>query len=92
VKLRTLEVIKNQMQEKRNKNSKHSKHLESKLVLELRDKLTKHLEDNDSVSLEIDKKVMGEFLNILSETFLTVYSYEQVDVNKFVFYHKEITL
>lgn len=90
MKLMSVDVLKKRMQQKRNKTALRSRQLESKLTLELRSKLVKYLEKNECVLLEVDEDVLGEFLNILSATFLTVYTVEQVDKNKFVFSHREI--
>jgi hypothetical protein len=60
--------------------------------LELKEKLENLLMENDKAMLEINPRVLGEFLNILSDRLLSMYDFEQVDKNKFIFYNKEITI
>lgn len=78
--------------DKKNKRATQSKQLEYRLELELEEKLAFLLENNDRVLLEVNPKTLGEFLNILSDKILTLYDFEQVDKNKFIFYNKEIEL
>lgn len=92
MKLRTVDLLRSRFNDKRNNSAMLSKQLESRLVLELRDKLTKYLADNDYVALEVNKKVLSEFINILSESFLSVYNMEQIDANKYIFSHREINM
>lgn len=75
-----------------NKKPLESKRIEYRIVLELKDKLEILLAENDRVFLEINPKVVGEFINILSDKLLSMYDFEQVDANKFIFYNKEISL
>lgn len=92
MKLMSLEVLKEKKRLKKNKNYLQSKETEHRLLLELKDKLEVLLADNDRVLLEISPKVVGEFLNILSDKVLSMYDFEQVDKNKFIFYTKEIDI
>jgi len=86
----TLELMRERSLRKRAKPSLQSKKVEYRLLLELTDKLKEYLSNNDRVMIEVNPKVMGEFLNILSDKLLTMYDYEQVDHNKFIFSNKEI--
>lgn len=92
MKLLSLEVIKAKSRGKKSKKGLQSKRTEYRLVLELKDKLEELLADNDRVLLEISPRVMGEFLNVLSDRLLSMYDFEQVDKNKFIFYNKEIVI
>lgn len=92
MKLMSLEVLKEKKRLKKNKNYLQSKETEHRLLLELKDKLEVLLADNDRVLLEISPKVVGEFLNILYDKVLSMYDFEQVDKNKFIFYTKEIDI
>lgn len=92
MKLLSLELRKQKIREKKNKSALQSKQLESRLTIELKSKLDNLLTENDRVLMEVNPRVLGEFINILSEQLLTMYDYEQVDKNKFIFYNKEITL
>jgi hypothetical protein len=57
------------------------------MVLELKEKLERYLADNDEFMFEVEPRVVGEFVNILSDKMLSMYAYYQVDKNKFVFSH-----
>lgn len=78
--------------DKSNKKLLASKQLEFRLEKELQDKLESLLEHNDRALLEVDKRVLGEFLNIVDRRIASLYDYEQVDSNKFIFSSKEIFL
>lgn len=78
--------------EKRIQREQQSKRIEYRIDNELREKLKEYLETNDRVMLEINSKYVGEFLNILDDSILSLYDYEQVDKNKFIFYNKELEL
>lgn len=78
--------------DKRNKRALISKQLEYRLEKELERKLDDCLLNNDRVLIEVNKKVLGEFLNILDGRVSSIYDYEQVDNNKFIFSNKEITI
>jgi hypothetical protein len=91
MKLMTLEVMKERSRTRKDKKSAVSKKIEYRLVLELKEKLEGLLENNDKTLLEVDIRYVGEFINILSDKVLSMYDYEQLDKNKFIFYTKEIT-
>lgn len=88
----TMNYLKQKKLERSTKNKYASKRVESLVLIELKDKLEEYLTDNDKVMIEINPKVVGEFLNILTDTLLAIYDYEQIDSNKFIFYNKEITV
>lgn len=90
MKLMTVELLRERSVRKKTRTSLQSKKLEHRVLLELTDKLQEYLAENDRVMLEINPKVLGEFLNILSDRLLSMYDYEQVDKNKFIFSNKEI--
>ena len=77
---------------KRAQEAQNSKRLEHRLEIELMEKLDSLLEENDSVLLEVNPKSNPEFLNILDERVTSLYSYEQVDQNKFIFRNKQLEL
>lgn len=86
----SLELQKQQKIEKKARNEITSKKIESKVFLELQDKLEEYLVSNDKVMIEVNNSVLGEFINLLDERVLTMYDFEQIDKNKFIFYNKEI--
>ena len=90
MKLMSLEFQKQQKIEKKVRNELTSKKLESKVFLELQDKLDEYLILNDKVMIEVNPTVLGEFINLLDDRVLTMYDFEQIDKNKFIFYNKEI--
>lgn len=92
MRLMTTELLKARKRLKKNGDAIKSKKVEQKLVIELKDKLEELLEYNDRAMLEIHPNVVGEFLNILSDKVLSMYDFEQIDNNKFIFYSKEITI
>lgn len=85
----TMEYLKQKKIEKQSKSKYASKRIENLVLIELKDKLEEYLTDNDRVMIEVNPKVVGEFLNILTDSLLTIYDYDQIDENKFVFYNKE---
>lgn len=87
----TLDLLKQRQLEKQNKNIYSTKKVESEILIELKEKLEEHLLDNDRVMLEINPRVVSAFMNILTDSILAIYEYEQVDSNKFIFSNKEIT-
>lgn len=87
MRLESLEVIRQRSLRKRAKRTSQSRQIEYKMVLELKEKLDLHLSQNDKFMLEVEPRVLGEFLNILSDKALSMYDYSQVDKNKFVFSH-----
>jgi rRNA pseudouridine-1189 N-methylase Emg1 (Nep1/Mra1 family) len=92
MKLLSFDVIKAKRRNKKNTKTLLSKKVEYRLVLELKDKLELLLADNDRTLLEVHPKVVGEFLNVLNDKLLSMYEFEQIDGNKFVFYTKEIDI
>lgn len=86
----SLEFQKQQKIEKKVRNELTSKKLESKVFLELQEKLDEYLILNDKVMIEVNPTVLGEFINLLDDRVLTMYDFEQIDKNKFIFYNKEI--
>lgn len=90
MKLMSLEFQKQQKIEKKVRNELTSKKLESKVFLELQEKLDEYLILNDKVMIEVNPTVLGEFINLLDDRVLTMYDFEQIDKNKFIFYNKEI--
>jgi hypothetical protein len=92
MKLMSLDMLREKSRNKKSKKGLNSKKVEYRLVLELKEKLEKFLLDNDSFMVEVNIRVLGEFLNILSDKLLSMYDYQQVDKNKFVFYNKEIEI
>lgn len=94
MKLMSIEAwqAKRRSSDKKNQKQMQSKKVEYRLELELQEKLSQLLEKNDRVLLEVNPQVVGEFLNILNDKLLTMYDYEQVDKNKYIFYNKEFEL
>lgn len=92
MKLLTVEMYKQKSREKRARNAIVSKKIESKLKLELREKLDEYLKENDRVMFEVNNTVLGEFMNVISAGLDSLYDFEQIDSNKFVFSNKEIML
>jgi hypothetical protein len=92
MKLMSLDMLREKSRNKKSKKGLNTKKVEYRLVLELKEKLEKFLLDNDSFMLEVNIRVLGEFLNILSDKLLSMYDYQQVDKNKFIFYNKEIDI
>lgn len=92
MKLLSLEVMRAKRRSRKSAKPMLSKKIEYRLVLELKDKLEELLAENDRTLLEVNPKVVGEFLNILNNKLLSMYDYEQLDKNKFIFYTKEIDI
>lgn len=88
----TFKYLQEVKKNKKVKNKFDSKRVETALLVELKNNLEEYLITNDKVLLEINPNVVGEFLNILNDKVLTVYSYDQIDNNKFLFYNKEFSL
>lgn len=86
----TLDLLKQRKLERQSKNKYHSKRIESEVLIELKDKLEEFLLENDRVMIEVNPKVLGEFMNALTDSILAIYNYEQIDSNKFIFSNKEI--
>ena len=85
-----IQKAKRNSSEKRIQKEQQSKKIEYRIEIELLEKLDEHLEHNDRVMIEVNPKFVGEFLNILSDKVLSLYEFEQVDGNKFIFYNKEM--
>lgn len=90
--MKSYQVFKEKRLSRFNKKNLNTKKIENLLMLELTEKLETYLKDNDRVMLEINPRVVGEFVNILNDKILSVYDYEQVDKNKFIFSNKEIRI
>lgn len=80
-----LQRAKRHSSEKRLQKEQQERKIEYKIQLELMEKLSQYLEDNDRVMFEVHPKFVGEFINILDDDVLTMYDYEQLDQNKFIF-------
>lgn len=76
----------------KNTNGLQSKKVEQQLTIELTNKLEEYLSYNDRLMIEVQPKVLGDFINILSSRAISIYNYQQVDKNKFIFYTKEIEI
>lgn len=88
----TMKILKQRKEEKKIKNKNISKRTENQLQIELRGKLEEYLRENDRVMIEVPESVLGEFINILDQTVIPVYEYEQIDKNKFLFKNKELII
>ncbi|HBG2132333.1 TPA: hypothetical protein KPJ62_002659 [Clostridioides difficile] len=89
--MKSLEFLRKQKILKETKSEFASKEKEKKLIIELTDKISTYLDNNDSIMIEVDVKVVVEFINILNN-FTSMYDFMQVDKNKFIFYNKELKL
>lgn len=92
MKLLTVDMYRQKRLEKKARNNIASKRIESKLKLELKEKLDDYLRENDSVMFEVNNSVLGEFMNVISTGLDSLYDFEQLDANKFVFHNKEINI
>lgn len=92
MKLKTLEIRKRRKAIKKSLNDTTSKQVEKRLLIELKAKLETELLENDSVMIEVLPNVNGEFQNILNGEILSMYSYVQLDTNKYVFSNKDIEI
>lgn len=88
----TMNLLKQRRLEAQSKNKYHSKRIESEILIELKDKLEEYLFENDSVMFEINPKFVGEFMTALTDSVLSVYEYQQIDSNKFIFRNKEFLI
>lgn len=86
----TMDLLKQRRVERQSKNKYHSKRIESEVFIELKDKLEEYLIENDRVMIEVNPKVVSEFMTALSDSILAIYDYEQIDSNKFIFSNKEL--
>ena len=92
MKLKTLEIRKRRKAIKKSLHDTTSKQVEKRLLIELKAKLETELLENDSVMIEVAPNVNGEFQNILNGEILSMYSYVQLDANKYVFSNKDIEI
>lgn len=90
--LKSVEVRKRRKALKKAMNDSASRQTEKRLLIELKAKLDEDLAENDKTMLEVDIRVNGEFLNILEDEILSMYNYEQIDTNKYVFTNKSIVI
>ncbi|MNV40174.1 hypothetical protein D3C71_1317750 [compost metagenome] len=90
MRLRYLEFRKAKSRLKKTKKLNSSKKIEQDLLLELTEFLDEHLLKYDRVFVEVDLRAIGEFMNILTDSLITVCDYSQVDKNKFIFYSKNL--
>lgn len=88
----TLDLLKQRRLEKQHNRGINSKKVESELKIELLDMLAEQLAENDRVMIEVNPNIVSEFINILADSSLQIYNYEQLDSNKFVFENKEFVL
>jgi len=86
----TLDLLKQKRIERLHKGNYNNKKVESEIKIELLDKLSEYLFDNDRVMIEVNPRCVSEFINVLSDSGLQIYEYEQVDSNKFVFKNREL--
>lgn len=85
-----IQKAKRNSSEKRIQKEQQSKKIEYRIEIELMDKLQEYLENNDRLLIEVSPNFVGEFLNILGDKVVSLYEFEQVDKNKFIFYNKEM--
>lgn len=85
----TMDLLKQRKLERQSKNKYQSKRIENELLIELKNTLEEFLKDNDSVMIEVNPKVLGEFITI-TDSISAIYEYEQEESNLFVFRNKEI--
>lgn len=94
MKLMSLQLMKDKRRsrDKGNKQLVNNKKLEYSLQLELLELLETELAVNERIMIEVKKDIVGSFINILGDKVTSLYKYEQVEINKFVFTSKEIEL
>lgn len=85
----TGDLLKQRRLEKQSKNKYHSKKVESEILIELKNTLEEYLKDNDSVMIEVNPKVLSEFITI-TDSISAIYEYEQQESNLFVFRNREL--
>jgi hypothetical protein len=85
----TWDFIKQKNLEKRSKNKYQSKRVENEILIELKNTLEEYLKDNDSIMIEVNPKVLGEFITI-TDSISAIYDYEQQESNLFVFRNREL--
>lgn len=89
----TFDLLNQRRLEKQSKSKYASKRIESEILIELKEKLEEYLTDNDSVMIEVNPKYESEFINILSDSILAIYDYEQVPdagKGKYIFSNRKI--
>lgn len=86
----TLDLLNQRRIERQHKSNYNTKKVESEIRIELQEKLDKYLFDNEKVMIEVNPNFVSEFINILTDSVLQIYDYEQIDSNKFVFRNKEL--
>lgn len=85
----TMDLLKQRKLERQSKNKYQSKRIENEILIELKNTLEEYLKDNDSVMIEVNPKVLGEFITVM-DSISAIYEYEQEESNLFVFRNKEI--
>ena len=60
-----------------------------KLVVDKVDGYNYYLKDNDSVMIEVNPRVLSEFITI-TDSISAIYDYEQQESNLFVFRNREL--
>lgn len=85
----TGDLLKQRKLERQSRNKYHSKRVESEILIELKNTLDEYLKDNDSVMIEVNPKVLGEFITI-TDSISAIYEYEQQESNLFVFRNREL--
>lgn len=86
----TLDYLRQRKGDTKNKTHLAMKRAEGLMLIELREMLVDYLEENDKIMVEVQPEAVGAFLNVLTDTFMQLYEYEQIESNKFIFYSKEI--
>ena len=86
----TLDLLRQRRLEQKHNRGINSKKVESEIKIELQEMLSEQLFDNDRVMIEVNPNIVSEFINVLSESSLQIYDYEQIDSNKFIFKNKEL--
>jgi predicted ATP-grasp superfamily ATP-dependent carboligase len=85
----TGDLLKQRKLERQSRNKYHSKRVESEILIELKNTLDEYLKDNDSVMIEVNPRVLGEFITI-TDSISAIYEYEQQESNLFVFRNREL--
>lgn len=92
MKLQTLEILSARKRNRVSSTEKASKKLEHHLLLELVTLLEENLQNNDLFCFEVPERVLSEFVNILGDPKLNIYSYTQETETMFIFSEKKIKL
>ncbi len=85
----TGDLLKQRRLERQNKNKYHSKKVENEILIELKNTLEEYLKDNDSIMIEVNPRVLSEFITI-TDAISAIYEYEQQESNLFVFRNREL--